>query len=477
MHGILSNVVWTFENLFAGLRLTLPVRVSRGSFHFSSDQALILLVVACGATLFDTYLLSAAGTRLMWYSWLVLEARCFLVLLLYYLVARIQRALDTLPAIAVTLFSVAAFLDLCFGLIFWIGDRFGIRSIGTDTANVRSVIVWAILMIWACAVIVRSVRLIYETRWLRTGLLSGLIITGSLAANLLAPPQFWYAPRPDAESRASRRVDTERTYYAQPALMSKALAQLAPTRRGVGELYFVGFAGTSTQDVFMKEVQSAQALFDERFDTRHRSLILVNNPRTVSELPVASVSNLQQALIGIAKRMNVQKDVLFLYLTSHGSSHLFSVSFPELALDGLSDRKLKSMLDRSGIKWRVVVISACYSGSFIEALKDDHTLIVTAAAEDRTSFGCASENDFTYFGDAYINTALRQDRSFISAFDRARDAVGAREQEEELTPSEPQIYVGKAMPAKLQELERRLAKLPIAAACAADAKDAIEPPC
>jgi Peptidase C13 family len=31
----------------------------------------------------------------------------------------------------------------------------------------------------------------------------------------------------------------------------------------------------------------------------------------------------------------------------------------------------------------VLVVSACYSGSFIDTLKDDHTLIITAAAANR----------------------------------------------------------------------------------------------
>jgi len=110
-----------------------------------------------------------------------------------------------------------------------------------------------------------------------------------------------------------------------------------------------------------------------------------------------------------------------------------------------------------------VVISACHSGSFIDALKDERTLILTASAADKTSFGCSNENDFTYFGDAYINTALRQDRSFVAAFDRAKDIIARREAAENLTPSEPQIYLGAAIKAKLQQLERRLAKPALAA--------------
>src|SRR5258708_2306947 len=321
----------------------------------------------------------------------------------------------------------------------------------------------SILLVWALAVIARSIRVVYAAGWLRTGALAAAVTLGSLAANWAMPPHFWYAARAADATPPRHRVDTEWTYYAQPRLLGEALAALKPARHGVTELYFVGFARTPTQGLFMKEVRSAQQLFDERFGTRDRSLVLVNNPSTVERTPVASISNLHYALAGIARKMNVDRDILFLFLTSHGSEHRFSVRFPALALDDLSDRTLEDMLERSGIKWRIVVISACHSGSFIDALKDERTLILTAAAADKTSFGCSNENDFTYFGDAYINTALRQDRSFVAAFDRAKDIIARREAAENLTPSEPQIYLGAAMKAKLQQVERRLAKRPPAA--------------
>jgi hypothetical protein len=266
-----------------------------------------------------------------------------------------------------------------------------------------------------------------------------------------------------AERPARPSVEAERVLAAQRRLLAASLGGLAAERPGVVDLYFVAFAGTSTQDVFMKEARSAQALFDRRFDTRGRSLLLVNNPATVADLPIASLANLQAALTGVGHKMNVEEDILFLYLTSHGGKHEFSVHFPELGLADLRDTELRAILDRSGIKWRVVVISACHSGSFIDALKDDRTLILTAAAANRTSFGCSNENDFTYFGDAYINTALRHTLSFVTAFDQARDIIRARERAERLVPSQPQIYVGKAMTAKLQQLEQRLAKSPVAA--------------
>jgi hypothetical protein len=465
MRSILSNVVWTLENLFAGLRLAIPAPVNRRSFHFSGDQALILLFLAAGATLFATYPFGAAQAHLTAYAWAILGARCFFVFLLYYLVARIQQAPHTLVALAVTLFSVSIVLTGSQGLIGWIAGMSVIERVRSDYGGLGGYAVTVTMAAWAFAAILRSVRLVYRAGGIRAGVLSAVILLGSMALGWLAPPYFWYVPRDyEAETASDPRVNTEWTYYAQGRLVSKMLAGLAPSRPGLGELYFIGFAGSSTQDVFMKEVRAGQALFDERFDTRGRSLILVNNPRTVEELPAASVSNLRWAINGVARRMDRDNDVLFLYLTSHGSPHLVSVQFPELALNDLEDRTLRDMLDRAGIKWRVVVVSACYSGSMMDALKDDRTLIVTAAAADKTSFGCGDENDWTYFGDAYVNMALRRESSFIAAFERARAIIASRESAERLTPSEPQIYVGRMMEAKLRELDQRLATLPAAAA-------------
>ncbi len=441
--------------------------MSRRSFHVSSDQALLLLLFAAGSTLLTTYPFGSGAASFDPDAWAVMSARCLFVVLLYYLVARIQGRPRHFIALAVVMFSCGMPMDIYQALLVW-----PIRVYRPVWSwHGYNVVAWTVgttLLVWSLAVIARSIRVVYAASWFRTGALTAVVALGSLAVSWALPPHFWYAV-PDASAEADTEeesgppVDTEQTYYAQHRLLDAALAALKPARRGVTELYFVGFAGTATQDVFMKEVRSAQQLFDERFGTRNRSLILVNNPSTVEETAVASISNLRQALAGVAAKMNVADDILFLFLTSHGSPHRFSVNFPALRLDDLSDRELEDMLERSGIKWRIVVISACHSGSFIDALKDERTLILTAAAADKTSFGCSNENDFTYFGDAYINTALRQDHSFVAAFDRAKDIIARREAAENLTPSEPQIYLGAAMKAKLQQVERRLAKRPLAA--------------
>ena len=254
-------------------------------------------------------------------------------------------------------------------------------------------------------------------------------------------------------------VNVEQIYYAQYRLIAKATRGLAPQRPGVTDLYFVGFAGDAGQDVFLREILSVRTLFDERFDTRGRAVTLVNNRATVASEPLASSHNLLAALAQVATRMDPDEDVLFLFLTTHGTPGVLAVEFPPLQLNNLTALNLRKMLDDAGIKWRVIVISACYSGSFIEPLRTETSLIVTASRSDRVSFGCSHENDFTYFGRAYFNEALRRTYSFIDAHADASKRVGQWESTEELKPSLPQIHVGAAIRPKLAEIEARLRKL------------------
>ena len=85
-------------------------------------------------------------------------------------------------------------------------------------------------------------------------------------------------------------------------------------------------------------------------------------------------------------------------------------------------------------------------------------MIVTAAAADRTSFGCAAENDWTYFGDAMINRALRKPQPLAAAYEEARSLVAGWEARGEAPSSQPQLHVGKAANRWLTPLERRMPK-------------------
>lgn len=233
----------------------------------------------------------------------------------------------------------------------------------------------------------------------------------------------------------------------QTALIERALSELQPSSPSdpSGHLYFVGFAGYGPEAVFKREVVAVRELFNARFGTSGRSVALVNHVTTVDELPLASPQNLERALQHVGKIMDPGRDTLFLFLTSHGERALLAVVMPGLRLEHLTPGMLKSMLDRSGIKRRIVVVSACHSGSFIPALANANTLVIAAARADRTSFGCDDQRQWTYFGDAYFNRALRQETSFRKAFERARRLVARWESRKRLVPSLPQIMGGEAL--------------------------------
>jgi len=296
--------------------------------------------------------------------------------------------------------------------------------------------------------------------------MKGASMARRLAAGLLfvvvvAIP-LWFFPRGDlwvsgGGSESGELHLTDEVLSAQQRLLDGELAALLPGKKGVGNLYFVGFAGDATQDVFVKEVSAAQRLFEERFGASGRSVVLANNPRTATRIPFATVDNLGRTLARIGQVMNRDEDVLFLYLTSHGSrDHELAVSNYPLELADVTPETVRNQLRKSGIVWRVVVVSACYSGGFVEPLKDDHTLVITASDATHESFGCGFGEKFTWFGEALVDDALRETFSFTEAFDQASETIHEWEAEQRETPSNPQFWVGKEMEKKLPVLAREL---------------------
>lgn len=272
---------------------------------------------------------------------------------------------------------------------------------------------------------------------------------------------MWYVPQATRAAARSADVDSpvsEEMLYLQPRLLRRTLDAVASQRPGVADLYFVGFAPYAREDVFRKESEVIRTLMDDRFDTRGRSVLLVNNDRTLREYPLATVTNLGAALKRVGHRINRNEDVVMVYLTSHGSQdHELSSSYWPLQLEAVTPKLLKQLLDDAGIRWRVIVVSACYAGGFIEPLRDPGTLVITAADATHTSFGCGATSDFTYFAKALFDEQLRKTYSFERAFERALPVIRTRERELGEGFSNPQIAMGKSIRAKLAAIERRLA--------------------
>lgn len=244
--------------------------------------------------------------------------------------------------------------------------------------------------------------------------------------------------------------DAEAAIYAQSTLLDASLAALRPQTPGKVDLYVLAMGGDATEDVFRNEVEFVGKQFETRFGAEGRVLALLNHADTVERQPLATRTNLRRAIAGLGKVMDPAEDVLLFFVTSHGSeNHELSMHMPPIALNDVVPADLAAALDEARIEWRVLVVSACYSGGFVEPLKGPKTLVITAARADRTSFGCGAHSEITYFGEAYFAEALNQTASFTEAFAIARKAVAERERAEGFEPSRPQIAVGEGIEAKL----------------------------
>ena len=81
---------------------------------------------------------------------------------------------------------------------------------------------------------------------------------------------------------------------------------------------------------------------------------------------------------------------------------------------------------------------------------------MTAASAERTSFGCQADNDWTFFGDALVNNALRKPQSLTAATAEARTTIAGWESSNRLEASQPQIAFGTGVSQWLDPLEARI---------------------
>jgi peptidase C13-like protein len=223
-----------------------------------------------------------------------------------------------------------------------------------------------------------------------------------------------------------------------------AAAEQAKTAGGE-KVIFAGFALNSESTAFQGDALRAREALRSLNPTMP-AFVLSNQLETADiGYPFATKQNVAAVLSRVAALAGKDSLVLVL-LTSHGVPNRLVIKIGQGEVqDHLSPEELKGYLEPLRSIPTVVIISSCFSGSFIPALAADNRIVITAAARDRTSFGCAPESKGTYFIDALFGTAFDGDRSLSSLFMLARRQVADRERSQRLRPSLPQISTGGAM--------------------------------
>jgi hypothetical protein len=252
-------------------------------------------------------------------------------------------------------------------------------------------------------------------------------------------------------------VLTEVTLYNQHELLAKHFGGLLDSDDDRPNMYLLGVAGDGTQAVFRREVLYVKDLMDQQFDTSGRSLVLINGKQTVRKFPLATQTSLDKSLAALAARMNPEQDILFVYLSSHGTEdYKLVLDQSGMSIRNLPAKSFAAALNKLPIRWKVVVVSACYAGGFVPELADENTLVITSAAADRNSFGCSDLADFSYFGEAFFKQGLAHGTDLVSAFEQAATRVAEREEAEGYIASQPQIHQPEPILVQLQKWREAL---------------------
>jgi len=302
-------------------------------------------------------------------------------------------------------------------------------------------------------------------------LLPALLLLGAApqeqpAAHVAAPPLIGTATPEEARALADQGVAIERDRQAAHLLaehrrLDAALAGLRPQRPGVVDAYVVSVA-LDSDPVFAREAREAGRVLARRYDAGGHAVTLAGpDGRGGAPLAMGTPQHLATVLARVAELMDPREDVLVLYTTSHGAPFGIVYNDGDQGFGAIAPARVWTLLSQLGIVNRLVMVSACYSGIFVPMLASETSAVVTASAADRTSFGCRSDNDWTFFGDALVNHALRKPQPLAQAAGEAAATIAGWERQGRLTPSGPQVQVGTGAARWLALLE---AKLPAATA-------------
>jgi|SRR5262245_8165052 len=196
-------------------------------------------------------------------------------------------------------------------------------------------------------------------------------------------------------------------------------------------------AGDNQIDAFDNAAKDLKALF----------LRMGINPANIRELSASPTERLRGAITSSAENLESAlqdlsigtSDACLVHLTSHGTRQGLFLRDSML----ITPSRLNSILDRScGGQPTVVLISACYSGVFLDpVMTKPNRIILTAAAEDRTSFGCSPENQYTYWDGCLIDSLTQAD-NWKLLFGVVQRCVETKEAQKRFTPSFPRAYFG-----------------------------------
>ena len=207
-----------------------------------------------------------------------------------------------------------------------------------------------------------------------------VVAAGTLVDAASTTPE---ATRRPAPGRWRRKVATTRS---STLLRYAPWLALEPGRPGIADLYLVAAGLYAREDVFMKEVKMHRERCFASDSTRTGAPSSSSTiPKTIDAYPAGEPDQpCVPRLRRVGELMNTgrRRAGALPVVPRIGEPRARRRLLAACALDPIDPPALKSALDEAGIRWKIVVVSACYSGGFVEPLKDELTMVITASSAD-----------------------------------------------------------------------------------------------
>jgi hypothetical protein len=252
----------------------------------------------------------------------------------------------------------------------------------------------------------------------------------------------------DEADETSAEIAPDVLWGAQPTLVERQIAGFGTHVAGKKNIYLMAVAASGGQALFGREAHAVLEVAGKHFGSASRGGVLLSNAAADQmKAPLATRANMASAAKAIDARADPAGDVIFVYLASHGSraAELSTNLASYQSVQAITSKSVAEVLRPLNVKRRIIVVSACYAATWIPALADDDTIVIAAAAKDRTSFGCDDTRQFTVFGEAFLQSLASPTASLRDVFESAKRKIAAEETKEQVTPSLPQAFVGRNM--------------------------------
>ncbi len=235
------------------------------------------------------------------------------------------------------------------------------------------------------------------------------------------------------------------------ALLSAQLAaaetQLKNSPADSTQHIYVGSAQHSQSLAFQQDVLSVQQKL-QTLNTEMVSILMSNQMETQQlKYPFATIPNLQLVFDKLATWSKQHTLSLTLLITTHGAPDILSVNIGNSYFQPVRSEQLKSWLNKLHPRTQMtIILSACHSGSFADTLIGENRIVLTAAAADRKSFGCAYQDKNTWFIAQLLGPHFKPENTWSQVFVATRDGVELQEKAQKISLySNPQMRSPEAL--------------------------------